>query len=281
MTNVPRHAVDPDLARRQVAVIAPKVDVFLSYVERKASALTAVHQWAITAAQYRCVLDPDVTQSDTWHDLRIAEQAAGVTFSATQASDGEVPYEIGGNTVRIPATGPVSAANGGKWLTVVWLAVALRDEDTVQRLCAVPLDTLRASGAQHDDYMYAWVETLQRFLRKEPIPPELFTAAMRGTDPDEARIASGDAMLQLVYPPIKMFYYLLRRDERLFNEALEQALTLHRGYWTAEDRADDPDGFLALAPLGVAVLARKVGLAIDVRSEYLPSGLLEGREPGQ
>jgi hypothetical protein len=76
-----------------------------------------------------------------------------------------------------------------------------------------------------------------------------------------------------------MFYYVLRRDEEKFNKALEKALIAHRDWWTAEDRADDPQGFVALEPLGIAVLARSVGMNVEVSSEYLPENLLRGVRP--
>jgi len=44
------------------------------------------------------------------------------------------------------------------------------------------------------------------------ISPEMFIPAIDGTDPDQARITPPDAMLQVVYPPILMFYQVLRRD---------------------------------------------------------------------
>jgi hypothetical protein len=62
---------------------------------------------------------------------------------------------------------------------------------------------------------------------------------------------------------------VLRRDADKFGTALEQALVSHRKWWTAADRADDPDGFVALEPLGVTILARRVGMPVTVTSEYL------------
>ena len=50
-------------------------------------------------------------------------------------------------------------------------------------------------------------------------------------------------------------------------------------YWTTEDLADDPGGFLALAPLAMAVLGRSVGLSFDVQSDYAPTDLLAGSRP--
>jgi hypothetical protein len=61
-----------------------------------------------------------------------------------------------------------------------------------------------------------------------------------------------------VYPPILMFCYVLRRDAERFNAALERALESHRKWYTAAGRADDPEGFVAWEPLGVAIFAWSV-----------------------
>jgi hypothetical protein len=181
--------------------------------------------------------------------------------------------------LRFTGLGPTTATDAGFWREAAWLAVVDRDERRVRELCDVPLDTLRATGVEYDAYMYPWIESVRAFLRREDVPPDMFIPAMDGTDPDQARITPRGAMLQLVYPPVLMFYYLLRRDEDKFNDALEQALTWHRTWWTAEDRADDPDGFIALQPLGIVVLAQSVGMRVEVSSEYLPENLLHGVRP--
>ncbi|MFD4198717.1 immunity 49 family protein [Amycolatopsis thermoflava] len=279
MTTVPRHPVDREAASREVEAAEPRLGQFLGYVEKKADAVDTVFRWAGLVARNRTVLDPGAADPATWRAFDLTGQAAAATFAMAGASEGTVGYQLGDNRFQLPATGPARHANAGKWLTAVWYAVVLRDDARVQELCAVPLDLLRASGVDHDPYVYPWIESLQAFLRRERVPPSMFTPAMDGTDPDSARITPRGAMLQLVYPPIKMFYYILRRDAERFNDALVQALELHREYWTARDRATDSEGFVALAPLAVAVLGQAVGFTLDVESDYLPAGLLSGSRP--
>jgi hypothetical protein len=86
-------------------------------------------------------------------------------------------------------------------------------------------------------------------------------------------------MLQLVYPPIKTFYYLLRRDQAQFTAALTDAVQQHRTFWSADELAGSPDGLIALAPLAIAALARSVGMTVDVESEYLPRNFVNGVRP--
>ncbi|MFE0721025.1 immunity 49 family protein [Streptomyces rochei] len=60
-----------------------------------------------------------------------------------------------------------------------------------------------------------------------------------------------------------------------FGPVLEEALKLHRAYWTPrEEGATDIDGTVALGPLAIACWAHDGRLCVHVESEYLPKHLL-------
>ncbi|HEY2059209.1 MAG TPA: immunity 49 family protein [Amycolatopsis sp.] len=277
MTTVERHPIDVELAWKQIEALSPQVGFYLDYVEKDTAALANVLRRELMLTQYRSVVDPDAADPDTWDALHTAAQAAAAIFAAA-GTDAEVEAVIG-RPMRFAGTGPNERGDPGAWLTAAWLAVITRDDTLIQQLASVPLDLLRASGVEHDAYMYPWVETLQTFLSHGEVTPELFLPAMDGTDPDTARFTPPDAMMRLVYPPIRMFYYLLRRDSAKFADAYTDALEQHRAYWTAGGNEVQPDGFVAFAPLAVAVLARSAGMTVDVRSGYTPLNLLLGTRP--
>ncbi|GAA4534144.1 immunity 49 family protein [Amycolatopsis samaneae] len=279
MTIVARHSVDTDQARKQITALAPKTGFYLDIVAENTGALSTVWRRALMLGQYRTVVDPGAESPETWEDLGLAARAAAAVFAAATAPAGDEVTAVVGRPLTFTATGPSDDAHPGAWVTAAWLAVLQRDDAVIQQLAAVPLDVLRASGVEHDAYLMPWVETLRTFLAHREVTPEMFMPVMGGTDPDAARFTPPEAMLQLVYPPIRMFYYLLRRDTEKFTEAYVAALERHRAFWTAEGREDDPSGFLALAPLAVAVLARTVGMTFDVRSDYAPANLLSGVVP--
>lgn len=278
---VDRHTVDRAASAEEIEDLTPQLGAAIDRLEGDRGSLKTVLQQAVMLTQHRSVVDPAAAEHETWRGLRTGAQAATALFAAAAAADGEIQADVT-KPLRLRATGPTLAANAGHWLLGAWLAVIDRDDELIQRLCAIPLDTLRASGAEHDDYMYPWVETVQAFLAHREVTPELFGAVMDGTDPDTARITPRRIMLQFVYPPIEMFYYLLRRDEEKFTAATVRALDQHRQYWTSDEHlAEEPDGFLALAPLAVAVLARSVGMTVDVESGYLPENFLLGIRPSR
>lgn len=279
MPTVPRHPVDRDVVQKQVDVLAPQISFYIDYVEQDPAALKNVLARALVLTQYESVLDPAAAGTQTWEDLRTSAQAATAIFTAAAADEGEIEAIVA-KPSRFKATGPVSYANAGAWLSAAWLAIVNREDELIQRLCSIPDDTLRASGVEHDDYVYPWVQTIRNFLTNQEVTSELFTSVMDGTDPDNAAITPPRVMAQIVYPPVEMFYYLLRRDSEKFTVSLTRALEQHRKYWTSdEDLVDEPDGFIAFAPLAIAVLARSIGMSVDVESEYLPSNFLQGTRP--
>jgi hypothetical protein len=279
MTTVPRHPVDRDAAQKQLDVLAPQISFYIDYVEEDPAALKNVLNRALVLTQYESVLDPAAAESQTWEDLRTSAQAAVAIFTAAAVNEGEFDAFVA-KPSRIKASGPVSYANTGSWLTAAWLAIVSREDELVERLCSIPEEVLRASGVEHDSYVLPWAQTVRNFLTNQEVSPELFEAVMDGTDPDNAGVTPPRFMAQIVYPPVEMFYYLLRRDSEKFNVSLARALEQHRKYWTSdEDLATEPDGFIALAPLAVAVLAKSVGMSVDVESEYLPSNFLQGTRP--
>ncbi|MFD8991374.1 immunity 49 family protein [Streptomyces goshikiensis] len=233
---------------------------------------------ALAAAKWHCLADPVADRFTTWEAWILAMQAGSALFAAGRATEGTVTCRIGvnGEERELPATGPQEYLHAGNWITSFYLAAICRENDRVQQLVQVPLDFLRASGAEFDDYLYAWIETIQNhwFGRQETW--ETLVRAVDGTDPANVRIAGKELMLKILYPPINLFYRYVTRDNTLFNEALVEALTWHKEYWTANDaRSRSGEGLVALGPLAIACMARDAGMPIEVESAYLPKELLE------
>ncbi|MDG4856782.1 immunity 49 family protein [Streptomyces sp. T-3] len=234
--------------------------------------------YAVTTAKWRCLTDPTVDEFPTWAAWVTAMQVGSALFAAGTAAQGPVPCHIGvaGEVKNLPATGPQDYLHAGNWLTAYYLAVICRENDRVDQLARVPVSFLRASGMEFDDYIYAWVETLQNawFGRREMW--DTLVTAVDGTNPAVPRIASAELMLKILYPPLELFHRYQREQITEFNAALVTGLTWHKEYWTGnEARSLSGEGLVALGPLAIACMARDAGVPIEVESEYLPKELLE------
>ncbi|MEU6686431.1 immunity 49 family protein [Streptomyces sp. NPDC046832] len=230
---------------------------------------------ALLLAQARAETNPRANLLETWEATVSAMQVGEAAFAAAVATEGTLQRRIVDELRTIPATGPQSYANAGNWLTSLWFVIICRDQERMTQMCRIPMEVLRASGAQGDEFVYRWVDALQTYWLEEPGLVEKLTAAIDASHPDVATVAPRDLLQNVLYPPINLFHHFLRKDHEGFNGALAEALELHKAYWTAsEDRAADLAGSLALGPLAMACLAYDAGFPIEVESDYLPHHLL-------
>ncbi|MGW7364313.1 immunity 49 family protein [Streptomyces sp. NPDC054841] len=226
----------------------------------------------------RSAVDRRGSRLETWEAVVNTMQVGSALFRVTGASEGTVACRIHHEIRQLPAMGPRQFANAPNWLDAFWFAVICRDQKRMTELCEVPPDVLRASGAVHDEYLYHWVTTLQAYWSERPGDMvEALTQAFQQSHPDVARTAPRDWLQQISYPPINLFYRFIKRDHEGFNAALVEALEMHKGYWSQEDRAGDVSGLWAIGPLAIACLAYDGDFPIDIDAvaDQLPIHLLK------
>nr|WP_055694538.1 immunity 49 family protein [Streptomyces prasinopilosus] len=245
-------------------------------LEESTAVIDSTFSAAIMNVRARCVIDPQAAAVETWEAAVNAMQLGSALFAVTAKDEGTIECRINGKVRTLQATGPLSTARAGTWLNAFWLAVICREPERMTQLCEVPLERLRAPEGQYDEYIYHWVDTLQTYWLRRPGLVEKLTAALQMSDPAVARIAPRDLLQGVLHPPINLFYHFVRRDVEGFSLALEEALKLHRAYWTlTEEREKDIDGTIALGPLAIACWAHDGHLPIEVESDYLPQHLLQ------
>ncbi|MFC9805277.1 immunity 49 family protein [Streptomyces griseoaurantiacus] len=232
----------------------------------------------LAVAKWRSATDPRAAEFPSWEAWVTATQVGSALFAAGTADEGPISCRIGssGEIKQLPATGPQDYLHAGNWLTSFYLAVICRENARVNRLARVPVSFLRASGAEFDECIYAWVETLQHLWFGRRAVWDTLVTAVDGTDSQRAPIAGPELMLKILSPPLDLFQHYLRREPERFNASLVDALTWHKEYWTAnEARSRSAEGLVALGPLAIACMAYDVDMPIDVESEYLPKALLK------
>ncbi|WP_280671881.1 MULTISPECIES: immunity 49 family protein [unclassified Kitasatospora] len=274
---VPRHDFGTASADQAMAPVVESANEAVDGIETSEYDRADAVDMTLAAADWRCVKDPRVGALASWEAWVLAMQTGAALFAAGTAQEGPVECRVGteGEVRKLPATGPQNYLHAGSWLTAFYLAVICREDDRINQLAQVPLEFLRASGMEFDDYVYDGIRALQLAWSGEPQTWDSLVAAIQGTAPENARIASNELMLKILYPPMELFQLYLRRGTASFNQSLVNALTWHKEYWTAnKGRSLSATGLVALAPLGMACLAHDADMPIDVESEYLPHHLL-------
>ncbi|MFF3061602.1 immunity 49 family protein [Streptomyces sp. NPDC057909] len=277
-TSVSRHEFPIEGMAEAMAARIQSVSQVLDRLETSETSRSRALSSMLTVAKSYCLADPTAQKFPTWEAWVTAMQVGSALFAAGTAAEGPVPCRIGadGAVKNLPATGPQDYLHAGSWLTSYYLAVVCRENGRANQLAQVPVSFLRESGAIFDEYIYAWVETLQNawFGRQETW--DTLVTAVNGTDPETTQIAGKELMLKILYPPLELFHLYLRREAERFNESLATALTWHKEYWTAnEARSLSGEGLVALGPLAIACMARDADMPIEIESEYLPKELLE------
>ncbi|GGW82856.1 immunity 49 family protein [Streptomyces lomondensis] len=278
VTRIPRHDFRTGDVAEAIAPIVKSAEEVLDELETSEFDRFDALDYTLTVAKWRCLTDPTAETFATWEAWVTAMQVGCALFDAGMATQGPVTCRIGvdGEVKSLPATGPQEYLHAGNWLTTYYLAAICRENDRLNRLAQVPVSFLRASGVEFDEYIYAWVETLQHaWFRRREMWDTLVTA-VNGTAPDAVRIADQELMLKILYPPLELFHRYQRQDAAQFNVALVDALTWHKEYWTADKtRSLNGDGLVALGPLAIACMAHDAGIPIEVESEYLPKELVQ------
>ncbi|MEV6963111.1 immunity 49 family protein [Streptomyces sp. NPDC051207] len=275
---IDRHEFRTDNAVELMAPIIKSTQDVLDHLETSEDDRYDALASALNLAKWRCLTDPTAGEFPTWEAWVTAMQVGSALFAAGTAAEGPVPCRIGsrGEVKQLPATGPQDYLHAGNWLTAFYLAVICRENERVNQLAQVPVSFLRESGAEFDEYVYAWVETLQNLWFGREAVWDTLVAAVDGTDPQVARIAGPELMLKILYPPIDLFQRYLRREPEQFNAALADALTWHKEYWTAnEARSLSGEGLVALGPLAVTCMAHDADMPVEVESPYIPRALLK------
>ncbi|WP_324615622.1 immunity 49 family protein [Streptomyces sp. NRRL F-4489] len=230
---------------------------------------------AMLHVQARLAVNSDASALETWEAVVTAMQVGSAMFAVAARTEGTVECRIAEEMRTLRATGPRLHANPGNWITAFWLAVVCREQDRMTQLCEIPVEALRASGTEYDEFIYLWIDALQTYWLERPGLIDKLVAAIEASYPEHVQVADMELMEKILYQPVNLFHRFLRKDREGFNQALFEALELHKAYWTAtEKRESSVAGYLALGPLAIACLAYDAGFPITVESDYLPSELL-------
>lgn len=275
MTSIARHiSADSDTAD-EIADSAEGVDMFLSRAARNTRQLRNVSDQALITTCYRVLLDTDAKERETYAGLLLSAEAGAGFFAAANRPEEEFEYSVGANmTLRHIA--PSESHGPNTWLNSLWASVICRGHNLVEDLFQIPLEIIREGGGTFDEYMYSWIATLQGYFRGDDVYAQI-NRSIELTDPEILQFGSPEIVLLRYFPAMKLLYNIAANEPDKFNENLAEAVELHRRFWTANDeRASNPDGFLALPLTALAAVAYDNGIQIDVSSDYLPRNFVTG-----
>jgi hypothetical protein len=237
---------------------------------------SSLHRDALCYAGYLSVLEP--TSPDICKYLKLSAQAVAALFVSAAAEPGYVDVPIGdGSLIHIPTIEPGSRTHVARWCDGFFVAVISCDTESLDRLCSVPISLTQLSSTRSSKLHYFFAEALQGFYLGKREAYSLLAEAISLATPEDVYEGSWLFESSISIPWMKLLDCVMHSDQERFNTTLQEALQLHKAYWTrSEDSLLYPQSYLALGLIAICRLAHEQGMIVDGDSDYLPLRLVAG-----
>ena len=166
------------------------------------------------------------------------------------------------------------------WRTGMLAAAAARHHEAIATLASIRPDDLQGLSPAAPPWIASEAAALAAVFRRDGDAAERLVAALSEADPDRVDPISRNYVLDVVAAELELGFRVVDRDAAGVERALGQALERHHHYYGHGDAKGSVEGQLALAPLALACLARDLGTATTVTSDYIPDWIVARRPPG-
>ena len=281
------HVSRPNIARK---VEEEDIHYNQKYIERRLSSLAegargmhfGVNNMYGKVLEF-LVVDPRAEDIRTWEAWVTSMQYHHAFYQVSMAEPySRVDCSVGGRIWDLGSLKPNYAINASSWIGLIRETLTCRASDRSRFLAHVPIEALRRAGeSEGSRFMpgaYAEVEAWQAFVLGSPDTARLVERARELSDPKRASFAADYAEM-LTLPELDVLGRLVAGDGPGFNEALVRALESYREYTAEELAKGSTTGILPLGLLALACLAHDgaaEGVSLEVESDYLPAGIVNG-----
>ncbi len=168
------------------------------------------------------------------------------------------------------------------WFKALGLFFVLRDRAGIDLLMSAPRSAFENAAIQHTELDFRILRVVQNIYNQSAAKDmmQYIQEALEATDPKlnmyDVDKESTDFVLHIEEPLLRVWMAALMNKEAYFNEQLEDALLLHKKYYSNSDRCNDSQGWVSWRLLAPVVFAHDSGIKITVESEYIPKWLVEG-----
>jgi hypothetical protein len=229
--------------------------------------------------------DFDDTRRLAGYDFALQKASAEIAQSLHTMRDFAVALFVRGNVdskhrvkfkihdTWVEAQGGASEYNTSlRWFDGVGVALALRDAEAQQKLCAYNPDNFEDVGPD-TAYLVTFARGLAALIDNSDTARELLEQALaEGRKSAEA----SDWTRRIGVTAIELALALAQRNQEAFTAALVEALEGYAAVHRRKSAAERPEAVMPFLQLGLSALAKDRGLTIEVESDYLPRWLVDG-----
>jgi Immunity protein 49 len=276
---IERHPIDLENTTRVFKLNLGRLDSSLEAARRAVNNLYSLFLTGKNVYYTGSVIAPD--SPEVARALRLAARASTAIFVFAQLEDPPRYFSLGeGPPVTYPEPSSESCVELSTWQKAYYLAMITRQRDLLDELCQTPVDLLRRSSTgprDREGLSYRLIELFQFIGREEhftqhPVFVEWEAFCTSGPGGSAPGIVA-----YLGAPLLRVLKQFERRDEVGFNNALTEALQLHKKYWSSKEKLrKDFEGLVSLPLTAVAALAWDRGMRFDVESDYMPRSWVTG-----
>lgn len=168
------------------------------------------------------------------------------------------------------------------WVKALGLFFVLRDRKGINLLLSAPRFTFENAAIKHTELDFRILRVIQNIYNQSAAKDmmQYIQEALEATDPSlnlfDVDKESTSFVLHIEEPLLRVWMAALMNKETYFNEQLEDAILLHKKYYSTSDRCNDSQGWISWRLLAPIVFAHDSGINIEVESEYIPKWLVKG-----
>lgn len=268
---VSAHEVDFPDARDEAEDLGDLIAIELDNLAKVPDNLGAAFDHALALLGLRFALGSPNQQSLA--ALRLVCDIGVALFQRARVERNQrVSLSIAGTSYEVPG-GNSYYNSAPRWGLAVGAAMTLRDARALEDLCRFEA---RGFGGSYDAFHDRYAEAVMAFVAGQDCSA-LLDAATVAAERAEAFPERG---LRLGVPLLRVVRAVVQDDAAAYNERLADALTWYRTLYNRPPDKQDASGVVPLRYLGWCALAYDRGLSCTVKSDYLPTWLVEGALPG-
>lgn len=282
---IERHYESPEVFQSRVLESEDEREKAIPLLEMKSSLAGPVLSTVRVAALTHLAVDPRAGSLHTWEAWLAYAEVAESLFAVSEAPVNEtIERKIGKKVRSLTGVGVSGFSDAGNWLEAYFLARTCRDEEKLEFLSRIPVDTIRSaqveSGFDYDEYVYSWISALQDYTLDRSTLSRNLLRALELSDPRENPDTDSGYLNKIILPQINALLRAAELNTEEFNQGLDKGLRSFRSYYTeSPERAKDLNGVLPLGLFAISCMAfdlgnEHAGFNPEFNTDYLPDHIL-------
>jgi hypothetical protein len=157
------------------------------------------------------------------------------------------------------------------WNKYFYFALLSGNRNAIDELISIPESVMKKAQLKTDEVDFAIVRFLKGLYTSNVDLGALLKDAMLLSDPARNELGRADYLLYIKSPELNLYRLIFSNDNKGFDSALEQALKLHKKFWSTSKNQNAAEGWISYPIICACKIAKESkGYTISVESDYLP-----------